>query len=65
MILPPGIFWLGFTSYPSISFWVPMMSGIPFGLASTLVFVSFFVVVVWRGPLKEWHYPDWSDTNTD
>jgi hypothetical protein len=48
--LPPGIlggaalvvgfFWFGWTSYPSISFWCPMVAGSMFGLCCLLNFVS-------------------------
>lgn len=33
-----SLFWLGFTSRSSISFWVPMLSGIPFGMGFMCVF---------------------------
>lgn len=35
-----AIFWLGWTSYPSISIWAPMMSGLLLGIALTFIFVS-------------------------
>lgn len=35
-----SFFWFGWTSYPSISFWAPMLSGGCLGLALTLTFVS-------------------------
>ena len=35
-----GFFWLGWTSYPSISYWAPMLSGLAMGSSSVLIFVS-------------------------
>lgn len=34
-----SFFWFGWTSYPSISFWAPMMSGIALGLSVVFIFV--------------------------
>lgn len=39
-----SFFWFGWTSYPSISFWAPMLSGGCLGLALTLTFVSFKII---------------------
>lgn len=35
-----SFFWFGWTSYPSVSFWAPMLAGGCLGLALTLTFVS-------------------------
>lgn len=35
-----SLFWLGWTARSSIPFWVPMLSGIPFGLGYMLVFMA-------------------------
>jgi hypothetical protein len=35
-----SLFWLGWTSQESVSFWVPMLSGIPFGCRYTLLFLT-------------------------
>lgn len=35
-----AFFWFGWTSYPSISFWAPMMAGTLMGLAVVFIFVS-------------------------
>ena len=35
-----AIFWLGWTSYPSISIWAPMMAGFLLGISLTFIFVS-------------------------
>ena len=35
-----SIFWLGWTSYPSISLWAPMMAGLLIGISLTFIFVS-------------------------
>jgi hypothetical protein len=37
-----GIFWLGWTSYPSISLWAPLMAGFPIGIALIFLFVWLF-----------------------
>ena len=36
-----SFFWFGWTSYPSISFWVPMLAGLAMGLSVVFIFVSF------------------------
>ncbi|KAG5949816.1 hypothetical protein E4U53_005744 [Claviceps sorghi] len=35
-----AVFWLGFSSKESIPFFVPMLSGVPFGMGHVLLFVS-------------------------
>jgi MFS family permease len=35
-----GIFWLGWTSYPSISLWAPLMAGFPIGISLIFLFLS-------------------------
>jgi hypothetical protein len=35
-----SFFWFGWTSYPSISYWAPMMSGLVFGVSLMFLFVS-------------------------
>lgn len=35
-----GFFWFGWTSYPSISFWAPMLSGLAMGCSVVFIFVS-------------------------
>ena len=35
-----AIFWFGWTSFPSINFWVPMMSGFLMGVALLALLVS-------------------------
>lgn len=35
-----GFFWFGWTSYPSISYWAPMSSGLFLGFSVVLIFVS-------------------------
>lgn len=35
-----SLFWLGWTSKETIPFWVPMLSGIPFGLGFMLIFMA-------------------------
>ncbi|PIL25367.1 MFS general substrate transporter [Ganoderma sinense ZZ0214-1] len=41
-ILVVAFFWFGWTSYPSISFWAPMMAGLPIGFATILIFLGIF-----------------------
>ena len=35
-----SLFWLGWTSREDIPFWVPMLSGIPFGMGFQLIFMA-------------------------
>lgn len=35
-----SLFWLGWTSREGVPFWVPMLSGIPFGMGFQLVFMA-------------------------
>ncbi|KAF8317074.1 MFS general substrate transporter [Clavulina sp. PMI_390] len=38
IIFAASFFWIGWTSYPWISFWAPMMSGFPLGYGLILIF---------------------------
>ena len=38
-----SFFWFGWTSYPSISFWAPMLSGLAMGFSVIFIFVSFTI----------------------
>jgi hypothetical protein len=43
-----SFFWFGWTSYPSISYWSPMLAGGAFGLSVTMIFVSSFpLILLW------------------
>lgn len=33
-------FWFGWTSYPSVSYWAPLLSGVAFGVSLMFLFVS-------------------------
>lgn len=52
MSLPAGpifalsFFWFGWTSYPSISYWAPMMSGLAMGLSVQFIFLSLFNYII-------------------
>lgn len=35
-----GFFWFGWTSYPSISYWAPLLSGTVMGFSVVFIFVS-------------------------
>ncbi len=37
-----AFFWFGWTSYPSVSFWAPMMAGYPMGLSTIFIFLGIF-----------------------
>ena len=39
-------FWFGWTSYPSVSFWAPMVAGAPLGFAIVWIFVALFNYIV-------------------
>lgn len=40
------MFWFGWTSYPSISIWAPLMAGLGSGLAIVLLFLSLFNYII-------------------
>ncbi|KAG8929742.1 hypothetical protein FRC02_005131 [Tulasnella sp. 418] len=46
----PGLivafFWFGWTSFPSISIWVPMMSGFVMGTSVIFIFLSLFNYII-------------------
>jgi len=42
IIFAVGFFWFGWTSYPSISYWAPLLSGLAFGVSIMLLFLSLF-----------------------
>ncbi|KAI5122575.1 hypothetical protein M0805_004792 [Coniferiporia weirii] len=37
-----AFFWFGWTSYPSISYWAPMLSGLAMGLSVVFIFLALF-----------------------
>ncbi|KAG1718950.1 MFS general substrate transporter [Suillus lakei] len=39
-------FWFGWTSFPSISYWAPMMAGTFMGLSSIWIFLAFFNYII-------------------
>jgi hypothetical protein len=39
-LLAIGVFWLGWTSRPSVPFCVPMLAGVPFGAGFVLIFMA-------------------------
>ncbi|KAI5121794.1 hypothetical protein M0805_009786 [Coniferiporia weirii] len=41
-----SFFWFGWTSYPSISFWVPMMAGGGMGLSVVFIFLPLFNYII-------------------
>ncbi|KAH9920854.1 MFS general substrate transporter [Epithele typhae] len=41
-IFAGSFFWFGWTSYPSISLWAPMLSGIPLGVGVIFLFLGLF-----------------------
>lgn len=41
-----SFFWFGWTSYPSISYWAPMLSGLPMGFGITFINVSLTVCLI-------------------
>ncbi|KAI0776897.1 MFS general substrate transporter [Trametes elegans] len=41
-----SFFWFGWTSYPSISYWAPLMSGVPLGTAIVFLFLGLFNYVI-------------------
>ncbi|KAI0786660.1 MFS general substrate transporter [Abortiporus biennis] len=45
-IFAASFFWFGWTSYSSVSYWAPMMSGLPMGIAITWIFLSLINYIV-------------------
>lgn len=41
VIFAVGFFWFGWTSFPSVSYWAPLLSGLAFGVSLMFLFVSF------------------------
>ncbi|TFK77215.1 MFS general substrate transporter [Pluteus cervinus] len=41
-----SFFWFGWTSFPSVSFWAPMMAGLPMGLSICWIFLSLFNYII-------------------
>lgn len=37
-----SFFWFGWTSFPSISYWAPLMSGLFMGLGTNMIFLALF-----------------------
>jgi hypothetical protein len=44
--LPPGLFWLAFTTYPHVHWIAPIIASIPFGAGVYFVFTSVFTYLV-------------------
>lgn len=45
-ILAISMFWFGWTSYPWINYWVPVVSGLGLGLSVVLLFLSLFNYII-------------------
>lgn len=43
VIFAVGFFWFGWTSFPSVSYWAPLLSGLAFGISLMFLFVSFLL----------------------
>jgi len=41
-----SFFWFGWTSYPSINYWAPMMSGLTLGWSTVWIFLSLFNYII-------------------
>ena len=41
-----SFFWFGWTSYPSISYWAPLMAGVPLGISVIFLFLGLFNYVI-------------------
>ncbi|KAH8108013.1 MFS general substrate transporter [Cristinia sonorae] len=41
-----SFFWFGWTSYPSISFWAPMLAGLAIGFSTVWIFLSLFNYII-------------------
>ncbi|KIP01757.1 hypothetical protein PHLGIDRAFT_38187 [Phlebiopsis gigantea 11061_1 CR5-6] len=45
-IFAGAFFWFGWTSYPSVSFWAPMMAGGPLGFSIVWIFLGLFSYII-------------------
>ncbi|ODO08669.1 MFS multidrug transporter [Cryptococcus wingfieldii CBS 7118] len=45
-LLPASMFWFAWTSGPEFNFWVPMMSGLPFGIGLLSIFQGSFQYLI-------------------
>lgn len=45
-IFAGAFFWFGWTSYPSVSFWAPMMAGGPLGFSIVWIFLGLFNYII-------------------
>ncbi|CCM05248.1 uncharacterized protein FIBRA_07458 [Fibroporia radiculosa] len=45
-LLAISFFWFGWTSYPSISYWAPMLSGVMMGFSVIWIFLALFNYIV-------------------
>lgn len=46
VLLPIAFFWFSWTSYPSISYWAPMMAGFPLGTGIVLLYLGLFSYII-------------------
>ncbi|KAH8100002.1 MFS general substrate transporter [Cristinia sonorae] len=45
-MFPIAIFWFGWTSFPSVSFWAPVMAGFPVGFSVVWIFLGMFAYII-------------------
>ena len=45
-LFPAAIFWFGWTSFPHISFWAPMMAGLVVGFSVVWIFLGMFAYII-------------------
>lgn len=45
-IFAGAFFWFGWTSYPSINYWAPLMSGLPLGFSIIWIFLALFNYII-------------------
>ncbi|EXJ88590.1 hypothetical protein A1O1_05520 [Capronia coronata CBS 617.96] len=44
--IPISLFWMAWTSYPSISIWSPIMASVLFGYGTVLIFISSYMYLI-------------------
>ena len=44
--LPIGLFWMAWTSYPSISIWSPILAQLPIGFSFVTIFMSAYMYII-------------------
>ncbi|KAE9377322.1 MFS general substrate transporter [Stipitochalara longipes BDJ] len=44
--IPISLFWMGWSAYPSVSYWSPLIGSVPFGFALLCIFISTYAYIM-------------------